>query len=1156
MSKGDSPPGRGRALRPLLLAGLLALACLVHTARAAGSLTGLTPTTLQLPILNVSEVSTLTPTTPKYNPAEIIVAAIQNTINTSSETFPVQTRILFGELDTQSLNTNYCPTEINYYHPILQFATAEAITDADHMVMAHGNVCFFSPTTTINLPTLTYNTRPSSTEATCLSPTSLYELHRLNVGASSQVDAYYPGQGFLPVLTQRTNLSKPVSFFFELLGRSTIPSLAVDSYHRYGAPKPLFFATGVHCPANSSCQFPGSSAAQCVCANDYRPSADLKLCERISCPAKEAFNASWPLTLGNAQATGTCNEGWTGLPTLKCSADGVWATSPSGTPCTRRVCPAIYENFTQFPATDSLEVANGVCDAAAGYGGTIPRQCRADGTWGPIAPEDSCGQVACFAETSPTTGIRHPQTLFGQVATATCPAGFAPGLDQVRIQCSSSTRKFELPYLNGAGTAYPSNSSPCKLSPTPSSHSLSSLTASHRNSNSITLRWGLTVDRVGDNVAVMTGASTSSLFTTITGGESIISDNFRIVGLSPVRSYNFRVSMVDDPDDFVQMQFTTTVAPPGPISPPDFPTATRAQITWAPVSFANGYRVSLASRGTYAEPASGAALFADDEYVLVKDTTDTTIILDNLIAGDSYSVRVQAGAGSDWEPDGSVVNFVQNSNVVMPTDPPTGSSSSGSGPVGSLPGDGSSSSPTDPSGPGSSPGGSDSGSPSNSGIGSHDPGSSSIGSSGSDPNPTKGRSLLPIVLPIVLVLLLLVVALVIIWFFWYRRRRGGKNKADDVDAGTGGMPLSPMHGASIRSGGSGSVGGSIGGGSAGGGSFNHRSMAGRVRTADATVVNTLMDLSVPGFLALDLTQQIRQDEVIGTGGLGTVYCGTVLDRAIQDRYHVERVAIKYVHPDEKISEQENTQRFQQEVSILWALSFNDYVIQLIGFSASPPAIITPLYDTDLYHLLHGHDGEAAIIQRGTTLPLLPINQVAWLVYRVARGLASIHAVGVAHRDIKSANVLLNPSREHAGFYDPVICDFGLATTSEEGVNRMKAVAGLSPRYASPETFSHNLLSTNITTSIFEDQQADIYSFGVLLHEIFTRSIPWLGFTNDEIQFEVRSGKRLPAVDVLDYKSHPAALVIKQQMDAALLARAASRPTIQDIIVAFASFSEV
>lgn len=45
---------------------------------------------------------------------------------------------------------------------------------------------------------------------------------------------------------------------------------------------------------------------------------------------------------------------------------------------------------------------------------------------------------------------------------------------------------------------------------------------------------------------------------------------------------------------------------------------------------------------------------------------------------------------------------------------------------------------------------------------------------------------------------------------------------------------------------------------------------------------------------------------------------------------------------------------------------------------------------------------------------------------IVAGVTAMHSFGVAHRDIKSPNVLLDPSSRGGEFLDPVICDFGLA----------------------------------------------------------------------------------------------------------------------------------
>lgn len=119
---------------------------------------------------------------------------------------------------------------------------------------------------------------------------------------------------------------------------------------------------------------------------------------------------------------------------------------------------------------------------------------------------------------------------------------------------------------------------------------------------------------------------------------------------------------------------------------------------------------------------------------------------------------------------------------------------------------------------------------------------------------------------------------------------------------------------------------------------------------------------------------------------------------------------------------------------------------------------------------------------GTRPALARILDVA---IQVARGLGHAHAKGLVHQDVKPANVLL----DHSG--TAKITDFGLAR-SKAALAASAAVpapgdlsvavtnGGMTPAYASPEQLAGRPLR----------RRSDIYSFAVLVLEMFTGGVFW------------------------------------------------------------------
>ncbi len=111
------------------------------------------------------------------------------------------------------------------------------------------------------------------------------------------------------------------------------------------------------------------------------------------------------------------------------------------------------------------------------------------------------------------------------------------------------------------------------------------------------------------------------------------------------------------------------------------------------------------------------------------------------------------------------------------------------------------------------------------------------------------------------------------------------------------------------------------------------------------------------------------------------------------------------------------------------------------------------------------DGEdlKALLRR---IGRLPPDKGVEISQELCAGLAAAHDQGVIHRDLKPANIMIDGSGRVR------ITDFGLARTIDDG--RGAEIAG-TPAYMAPEQLSDG--TTNV--------RSDIYSLGLILHELFT-----------------------------------------------------------------------
>lgn len=214
-------------------------------------------------------------------------------------------------------------------------------------------------------------------------------------------------------------------------------------------------------------------------------------------------------------------------------------------------------------------------------------------------------------------------------------------------------------------------------------------------------------------------------------------------------------------------------------------------------------------------------------------------------------------------------------------------------------------------------------------------------------------------------------------------------------------------------------------------------------------------------LAAALADRYASFVPLGEGGMATVY------RA-QDRKHQRDVAIKVLRPE--LAHAVGADRFLREITTTATLRH--------------PHIL-PLYDSGeaagfLYYVMPLIDGET-LRDRLARDGRLPIEEALRITREVADALGYAHERGIAHRDIKPDNILLE--RGHA-----VVADFGIAravaSTGSERLTQTGFAVG-TPLYMSPE---QAVGEANL------DGRSDLYSLGCVLYEMLTGHPPFTGST--------------------------------------------------------------
>ena len=188
-------------------------------------------------------------------------------------------------------------------------------------------------------------------------------------------------------------------------------------------------------------------------------------------------------------------------------------------------------------------------------------------------------------------------------------------------------------------------------------------------------------------------------------------------------------------------------------------------------------------------------------------------------------------------------------------------------------------------------------------------------------------------------------------------------------------------------------------------------------------------------------------DVIGRGG----YASIVTARHEQ---YPDIFAIKVFRADMKTEKS-----FGAEVSSLSRLNHSNIVKIYEHFS------------TSLFHFLvmkyYSNGNLKDIIASGTDVDF-PST-----AYKILSAIRFCHERGIAHLDIKPANILMN---EHT----LVLSDFGLAAEVGRGGKKLTRFSGSKP-YSAPEV---------IQGMKYDPMKADVWSAGVTLYYILARKIPW------------------------------------------------------------------
>ena len=260
----------------------------------------------------------------------------------------------------------------------------------------------------------------------------------------------------------------------------------------------------------------------------------------------------------------------------------------------------------------------------------------------------------------------------------------------------------------------------------------------------------------------------------------------------------------------------------------------------------------------------------------------------------------------------------------------------------------------------------------------------------------------------------------------------------------------------------------------------------------------------------ELTErQLVFNEKIASGAFGLLYRGS---------YCGQEVAIKVLKSNANDSESngvrsETIREFAQELSILRRVHHKN-IIQLIGALTKQT---TMCLVTDF---MHGGNLLQHVQEHPLKLPELIKHCLG-----VGMGLDYLHKINIIHRDIKTANLLLDENLVVK------IADFGVARTKPTDGSRMTAETG-TYRWMAPEVIAHQ----------YYDEKADVFSYGVMVWELVSGGeVPYPGYTPLQAAVGIVQRGLRPTISP---SVHP---VIAQVMQYCWNDDPAARPSMEQII---------
>ena len=240
-----------------------------------------------------------------------------------------------------------------------------------------------------------------------------------------------------------------------------------------------------------------------------------------------------------------------------------------------------------------------------------------------------------------------------------------------------------------------------------------------------------------------------------------------------------------------------------------------------------------------------------------------------------------------------------------------------------------------------------------------------------------------------------------------------------------------------------------------------------------------------------LDEKYRLDQLLEVGGMGAVYVGT--HTRLQ-----KQVAIKVLRR-ELAEMPDMIERFQREAIAASRIGHENIVdVSDLGTASDGSPFLVMEY-------LNGETLGARIRSGGA----MSIGLACAIAREILAAIGAAHAVGIIHRDLKPENVFLALGARGESIK---ILDFGISRvsegrTGEGGDLRLTATGQVmgTPYYMAPEQAAGRSDLTGVV---------DVYAIGVILYEMLSGTVPFVGGNYNTVIYKVLAGQYEPLSSVL------------------------------------------